>query len=71
MPATSSPETRPGLRRELVVLKGAIRSGAAAAVVLLLAVLLGAAPAAAYWAAFGKGGATASVATLLPPTNIS
>lgn len=71
MPATSSPDAQQGLRRELVVLKGAGRSGVAAAVVLFLAVLLGAAPAAAYWAAFGKGSATASVATLLPPTNVA
>ncbi|MGX5714794.1 hypothetical protein [Arthrobacter sp. MAHUQ-56] len=70
MPATSSPEAPQGLRRELVVLKGAARSGVAAAVVLLLGVLLGAGPAAAYWAAYGKGSATAAVATLLPPTNL-
>lgn len=71
MPTTSSPDARQGLRRELVVLKGAVRSRLAAAVVLFLAVLLGAGPAAAYWAASGKGSTTAAVATLLPPTNVS
>ena len=47
MPTTSSPDARQGLRRELVVLKGAARSRLAAAVVLFLALLLGAGPAAA------------------------
>ncbi|MDF2049294.1 fibronectin type III domain-containing protein [Arthrobacter sp. Cr_A7] len=72
MPATaSSPEASPRLRRELAVFSRVLGSGAWVFIVLLFATLLGVAPASAHWLAFGTGSTTASVATLLPPTNVS
>jgi hypothetical protein len=67
----SSPEATPRLRRELVLVYRALRAGALAVAVLLVAVLISAEPASAYWRASGSGSTTASVATLLPPTNVS
>jgi hypothetical protein len=67
----SSPEASPRLRRELVWFNPLVRSAALAVVVLIVATLLGAVPAAAHWRASGTGSTTASVATLLPPTNVS
>src|SRR5690349_24967747 len=48
-----------------------VRSVALAVIVLIAATLVGAVPASAYWRAAGTGSTTASVATLLPPTNVS
>ncbi len=67
----SSPEATPRLRRELVLFFPMVRSAALAVIVLIAATLVGAVPASAYWRAAGTGSTTASVATLLPPTNVS
>ena len=67
----SSPEASPRLRRELVLFFPLLRSVALAVIVIVVAALVSAAPAAAYWRAGGTGSTTASVATLLPPTNVS
>ncbi|WP_163161599.1 hypothetical protein [Arthrobacter sp. Alg241-R88] len=67
----SSPEATPRLRRELVWFNWLLRAGVLAVVVLFIATFAGAAPASAHWRASGSGSTTASVATLLPPTNVS
>ncbi|MCU1565290.1 MAG: fibronectin type protein, partial [Pseudarthrobacter sp.] len=66
----SSPEATPRLRRELVLFFPMVRSVALAVIVIVVAALVSAVPAAAYWRASGTGSTTASVATLLPPTNV-
>lgn len=67
----SSPEATPRLRRELAWLNRVLRGGILAVVVLLIAAFASAVPASAHWRADGSGSTTASVATLLPPTNVS
>jgi hypothetical protein len=69
--SSSSPEASPRLRRELVWVNPMVRSAAVAVVLLVVATLLGAVPASAHWRASGTGSTTASVTTLLPPTNVS
>lgn len=67
----SSPEASPRLRRELVCVNRMARAGMLALVVLFIATFAGASPASAYWRASGSGSRTATVAMLLPPTNVS
>ncbi|MEW1918560.1 hypothetical protein [Pseudarthrobacter oxydans] len=69
--AASSPEARPRLRRELAAFCRVLHSCAAIAVTVVIGALLGAVPASAFWEASGTGSTTASVATLLPPTNVA